>query len=81
MIDGDGKALSVRSHPMCLEHNPGLGHPETPERVRVILDALSARGDGRWTVDSESPRPTEEDTLGTLAGIHDPDAVRDLPFH
>jgi acetoin utilization deacetylase AcuC-like enzyme len=72
MTDDREAALSVRSHPMCLEHKPGLGHPETPERVRVILDALSARVDGRWTVDPESPLPSEEDTLGTLAWIHDP---------
>ena len=64
--------LSVRSHPRCLEHEPGLGHPETPKRVQVVLDALSARAEGRWVVDCESPLPPDEDTLGTLAWIHDP---------
>ena len=64
--------LSVRSHPRCLEHKPGLGHPETPERVRVVLDAVSARVEGRWVVDRESPLPLDEDTVGTLAWIHDP---------
>jgi acetoin utilization deacetylase AcuC-like enzyme len=63
--------LSVRSHPRCLGHRPGLGHPETPERVRVVLDALSARVEGRWVVDRESPLPPDEDTIGTLAWIHD----------
>ena len=64
--------VSVRSHPLCLEHVPGLGHPETPARVEVVLDALSARVDGRWGVDRESPLPPEEDVIGTLAWIHDP---------
>ena len=64
--------LSVRSHPRCLEHQPGLGHPETPQRVQVVLDALSARAEGRWVVDRESPLPPEEDTIGTLGWIHNP---------
>jgi acetoin utilization deacetylase AcuC-like enzyme len=72
--------LSVKSHPRCLEHKPGLGHPETPERVEVVLDALSARARGRWVVDRESPLPPDEDTIGVLAWIHDPgyiDRVRE----
>ncbi len=64
--------LSVRSHPDCLVHEPGLGHPETPERVRVVLDALTARSEGRWVVDSESPLPPEEDVVGCLEWVHDP---------
>ncbi len=63
--------MSVRSHPLCLDHRPGLGHPDTAERVKVVLDALSARAEGRWVVDSESPLPREEDTIGALAWIHD----------
>jgi acetoin utilization deacetylase AcuC-like enzyme len=55
-----------------LEHQPGLGHPERPERVQVVLDALSARAEGRWVVDRESPLPADENTIGTLAWIHDP---------
>ena len=72
--------LSVRSHPRCLEHRPGPGHPERPERVQVVLDALSARAEGRWVVDRESPLPPDEDTIGTLAWIHEPayiDRVRE----
>ena len=64
--------LSVRSHPRCLNHLPGLGHPERPERLQVILDAVSARAEGRWVVDRESPLPRDEDTIGALTWIHDP---------
>ncbi len=67
--------LEVRSHPLCLGHRPGIGHPDTPERVQVVLDALSARVGGRWVVDRESPLPPEEDTLGALAWIHDPEYI------
>ena len=28
------------THPACFDHDPGLGHPECPERLRAILAAL-----------------------------------------
>jgi len=28
------------SHPACAQHNPGAGHPERPERLQAVLDAL-----------------------------------------
>jgi acetoin utilization deacetylase AcuC-like enzyme len=80
MGTNDEMPLSVRSHPRCLEHRPGLGHPERPERVQVVLDALSARVEGRWVVDRESSLPPDDDTVGTLEWIHDPayiDRVRE----
>ncbi|MGD9252571.1 MAG: histone deacetylase [Holophagae bacterium] len=67
--------LSVRSHPWCLLHEPGLGHPDSPDRVRVVLDALIARAEGRWVVDAESPLPPEDDIVGTLQWIHDEDHI------
>lgn len=30
------------THPACLEHDTGLGHPEAPERLRAVLAALEA---------------------------------------
>jgi acetoin utilization deacetylase AcuC-like enzyme len=30
----------IFTHPACLEHDPGPGHPERPDRLRVILEAL-----------------------------------------
>jgi acetoin utilization deacetylase AcuC-like enzyme len=29
------------THPDCLEHDPGSYHPESPDRLRAVLDALS----------------------------------------
>jgi acetoin utilization deacetylase AcuC-like enzyme len=32
--------VPVFTHPSCLQHDPGRGHPETPARLRAILDRL-----------------------------------------
>lgn len=32
----------IYSHPACLEHRPGSGHPESPERLKAVLRALEA---------------------------------------
>jgi acetoin utilization deacetylase AcuC-like enzyme len=29
------------THPACLEHDPGRHHPESPERLRAVLEALA----------------------------------------
>src|SRR5690348_11617532 len=33
-------AMRVYTHPACLEHDPGDDHPESPARLRAVLDAL-----------------------------------------
>jgi acetoin utilization deacetylase AcuC-like enzyme len=33
--------IPVFTHPDCLRHDPGLGHPETPARIRVVLERLA----------------------------------------
>src|SRR5258708_32161679 len=30
------------THSACLEHDPGRGHPESPARLRAVLEALAA---------------------------------------
>jgi acetoin utilization deacetylase AcuC-like enzyme len=30
----------IYTHPACLEHRPGPGHPESPERLKAVLAAL-----------------------------------------
>jgi acetoin utilization deacetylase AcuC-like enzyme len=32
--------ISVFTHPSCLKHDPGPGHPETPDRLGVLLARL-----------------------------------------
>lgn len=34
--------VPVFTHPACLKHDPGSGHPETPARLRAVLDRLRA---------------------------------------
>ena len=40
--------VPVFTHPSCLKHDPGSGHPETPARLRTVLDRLG--GDPRVEV-------------------------------
>lgn len=63
--------LEVRSHPRCLEHRPGIGHPDQPNRLAAVLQALEAPPDGHWRLLPESPLPSEDDILGVLAWVHD----------
>ena len=32
--------MLIYTHPACLAHDPGPGHPEAPARLRAVLDAL-----------------------------------------
>ncbi len=32
--------VALLTHPACLAHEPGAGHPECPDRLRVVLAAL-----------------------------------------
>ena len=33
-------ATLLYSHPACLAHDTGSGHPERPDRLRAVLGAL-----------------------------------------
>lgn len=37
---GAAMTTVLYTHPACLEHDPGPGHPERPERLRAVLAAL-----------------------------------------
>jgi acetoin utilization deacetylase AcuC-like enzyme len=47
----------VFTHPACLLHDAGRRHPESPERLRVLLARLEA--DGRFPVSSAEPASRE----------------------
>jgi len=32
--------VALFTHPACLGHEPGASHPECPDRLRVVLQAL-----------------------------------------
>jgi acetoin utilization deacetylase AcuC-like enzyme len=35
--------VALITHPLCLNHDPGLGHPESPDRLRAVIRALERR--------------------------------------
>ena len=53
------------THPVCLEHDPGLHHPESPERLRAVLAALSGP-----QFDELKRRQAPEATLEDLLRVH-----------
>lgn len=61
------------THPACLEHDTGPGHPECAERLRAILSALEAEPFSDL-LRIEAPRAAVEQ----LTAVHDEDYVRRL---
>src|SRR5579863_10586 len=53
------------THPACLEHDPGLHHPESPERLRAVLEALDAPGFARL-----ERREAPEAALDDIERVH-----------
>jgi len=49
--------IAVFTHPSCLQHDPGLAHPETPARLGAVLDRL--QGEPRVEVRAARPAPRE----------------------
>jgi acetoin utilization deacetylase AcuC-like enzyme len=63
-------SVPVFSHPRCLDHDPGRGHPETPARLHAVLAGVQGAG---YEVCSAPPA-----TLETLTGVHPPAYAADL---
>ncbi|WP_456406225.1 histone deacetylase family protein [Caldithrix abyssi] len=59
--------LAIIFHPLFLEHNPGIGHPERPERLKAILDYLNEKNFLN-RVDQFQPSEASEEALRL---IHD----------
>ena len=60
----------VISHPACLEHNMGEGHPERPDRVRAIERALESEAFQMLTRDV-APRADDS----AIARVHPQDYI------
>ncbi len=54
------------THPVCLQHNMGVGHPECPERLIAIRDQLMAAQIYDSLHEVEAPEVTEQQ----LARVH-----------
>lgn len=55
----------ILTHPACLGHDPGPGHPESPARLKAVLRALDGLP---GTVMAEAPAASRDD----LARVHTP---------
>ena len=64
---------AVFTHPACILHRMGAGHPESPQRLEAVLQALCAPEFAalEWR---DAPRATEEQ----IARVHDARYVRAL---
>jgi acetoin utilization deacetylase AcuC-like enzyme len=62
--------MLVFTHPACLDHTPGSEHPESPERLQAVLDALRRHLPGQleWR---EAPAAK----LGDLARVHEREMI------
>ena len=58
-------SLRLYSHPACLAHDTGPGHPEHPGRLRAVRDAIDATFPGSTWIDA--PRASRE----ALLRVHD----------
>ncbi len=55
--------VAVFTHPDCLRHDPGAGHPESPARLQLVLDRL--RADPGFSVRDAAPAGRE-----SLLAVH-----------
>ena len=65
-------ATAFVTHPDCLKHNMGEGHPEQPARLTAIEDQLIAAGIDAYLQRHEAPFATDEQ----LARVHPIEYVR-----
>src|SRR5579872_6856878 len=65
------RAVGLITHPDCLRHDNGAGHPESPRRIEVMREALErdvvADGAGAWI---EAPLVGDEDILHAHTSSH-----------
>ena len=66
--------MLVLSHPACLQHAAGPGHPERPERVEAAVFGIEAADLGDDVAFGNAPFATVED----LALVHDPAYVESI---
>ena len=57
--------MLVFTHPACLEHDPGIDHPESPERLHAVISALRAAFPDQLEWRNAPPAK-----LGELARVH-----------
>jgi len=75
------------SHPACLGHDTGAAHPESPERLRAVLEALGGaqfaaleRRRAPVAEQGQLSRVHERDYIARILGRRDDDTRRQLDF-
>jgi acetoin utilization deacetylase AcuC-like enzyme len=69
------------SHPACLEHDTGLGHPEAARRLTAIEDHLRGTGLFDWLDVREAPEASTGALLATHPQAHLDALTRTMPAH
>ncbi|MEO7063628.1 MAG: histone deacetylase family protein [Dokdonella sp.] len=66
-------STALYTHPVCLDHDPGQDHPESPARLAAVLEALA---DPRFAALTrmQAPRATREQ----LARVHSAALIEDV---
>lgn len=62
------------THPICLKHEMGEGHPESPDRMVAISNGLIAAGLSQQMKHFQAPAATREQLLR----VHDKDYIRSI---
>ncbi|MGZ5106686.1 MAG: histone deacetylase family protein, partial [Usitatibacter sp.] len=60
-------ATALFTHPDCVRHEMGAGHPESPQRLKAIMAALESSGLASRLILREAPEATREH----LERVHD----------
>lgn len=68
------KNLTIYTHPECIKHEMGSGHPESPARLEAILHALKQVSWQHALFWRDAPLATKEQ----LARIHHPEYIEKL---
>ncbi len=66
--------MLIVTHPDCLLHDPGAGHPESPARLRAVLEAVERFSQGNSIERAEAPPVSRE----ALLRVHGADYVDGL---
>lgn len=61
--------MLLLTHPACLRHDNGPGHPECPDRLRAVLQALEAQ-EFSTLVRASAPEATREQLLRVHPAAH-----------
>lgn len=55
--------MLILTHPACLEHDTGPGHPESPARLRAVLEGIDSFEATHAVERAEAPKATREALL------------------